>query len=71
MISNPEFLKEGSAIKDFMQPDRVVIGSENENSTNTLKALYRPFTINRERFIQMDINMMGCLKILNFTDMVF
>ena len=55
VISNPEFLKEGSAIKDFMQPDRVVIGSENENSTNTLKALYRPFTINRERFIQMDI----------------
>ena len=55
VISNPEFLKEGSAIKDFMQPDRVVIGSENENSTNALKALYRPFTINRERFIQMDI----------------
>jgi len=48
-------LKEGTAIKDFMQPDRVVIGSENQNSTNTLKALYRPFTINRERFIQMDI----------------
>ena len=55
VVSNPEFLKEGSAIKDFMQPDRVVIGSENENSTNTLKSLYRPFTINRERFIHMDI----------------
>ena len=55
VVSNPEFLKEGSAIKDFMEPDRVVIGSENENSTNVLKALYRPFTINRERFIQMDI----------------
>ena len=55
VVSNPEFLKEGSAIKDFMQPDRVVIGSENESSTNALKALYRPFTINRERFIQMDI----------------
>jgi len=55
VVSNPEFLKEGTAIKDFMQPDRVVIGSENQNSTNTLKALYRPFTINRERFIQMDI----------------
>ena len=55
VVSNPEFLKEGSAIKDFMQPDRVVIGSENESSTNVLKALYRPFTINRERFIQMDI----------------
>lgn len=55
VVSNPEFLKEGSAIKDFMQPDRVVIGSENENSTNALKSLYRPFTINRERFIHMDI----------------
>ncbi len=55
VVSNPEFLKEGSAIKDFMQPDRVVIGSENEDSTNVLKELYRPFTINRERFINMDI----------------
>ena len=55
VVSNPEFLKEGSAIKDFMQPDRVVIGSESENSTNILKSLYRPFTINRERFIHMDI----------------
>jgi len=55
VVSNPEFLKEGSAIKDFMQPDRVVIGSDNESSTNVLKSLYRPFTINRERFIQMDI----------------
>jgi len=55
VVSNPEFLKEGSAIKDFMQPDRVVIGSDNESSTNVLKELYRPFTINRERFIQMDI----------------
>ena len=55
VVSNPEFLKEGTAIKDFMQPDRVVIGSENQSSTNTLKALYRLFTINRARFIQMDI----------------
>ena len=55
VVSNPEFLKEGSAIKDFMQPDRVVIGSDNESSANALKALYRPFTLNRERFIQMDI----------------
>ena len=55
VASNPEFLKEGSAIKDFMQPDRVVIGSDNESSANALKALYRPFTLNRERFIQMDI----------------
>lgn len=55
VVSNPEFLKEGTAIKDFMQPDRVIIGSDNDNSIKTLKALYRPFTINRERFIQMDI----------------
>jgi UDPglucose 6-dehydrogenase len=55
VVSNPEFLKEGAAIKDFMQPDRVVVGSNNEESTNLMKRLYAPFTISSNRFISMDI----------------
>ena len=55
VVSNPEFLKEGSAVEDFMRPDRVVIGSENENVIETLKELYSPFTSNHERFITMDV----------------
>jgi UDPglucose 6-dehydrogenase len=55
VVSNPEFLKEGAAIKDFMQPDRVVVGSNNEESTNLMKRLYAPFTISSDRFISMDI----------------
>jgi UDPglucose 6-dehydrogenase len=56
LVSNPEFLKEGSAVSDFMGPDRVVIGSENEYVLQTMKDLYTPFTLNHERFIIMDIN---------------
>ena len=55
VVSNPEFLKEGAAIKDFMHPDRVVVGSNNEESTNLMKRLYAPFTISSNRFISMDI----------------
>ncbi len=54
-VSNPEFLKEGAAIADFMRPDRVVIGTDSERATELLRALYEPFTHNRERMIVMDV----------------
>ena len=55
IVSNPEFLKEGAAIKDFMHPDRVVVGSNNESSLKLMRNLYAPFIINSDRFISMDI----------------
>ena len=55
VVSNPEFLKEGAAVKDFMHPDRVVVGSNNGESINLMKRLYAPFTVSSNRFISMDI----------------
>src|ERR1700740_739325 len=55
VVSNPEFLKEGAAIGDFMKPDRVVIGSDNPRTTELIRALYEPFTRNHDRLIVMDI----------------
>ena len=55
VVSNPEFLKEGAAIKDFMHPDRVVVGSNNKESLDKMKELYSPFTVSSDRFISMDI----------------
>ena len=55
VASNPEFLKEGSAIKDFMSPDRVVVGVESERAKTLLTRLYKPFLINNFRVIFMDI----------------
>ncbi|MBO1362626.1 UDP-glucose/GDP-mannose dehydrogenase family protein [Prevotella sp. A2931] len=55
VASNPEFLKEGNAIKDFMSPDRVVVGVESEEAKRLLTKLYKPFLINNFRVIFMDI----------------
>lgn len=55
VASNPEFLKEGAAIKDFMSPDRVVVGVESERARNLMTKLYRPFLLNNFRVIFTDI----------------
>lgn len=55
VASNPEFLKEGAAIKDFMSPDRVVIGIESDRARKVMERLYRPFLLNNFRVIFMDI----------------
>src|SRR5690349_7995670 len=55
VVSNPEFLKEGAAIDDFMRPDRVVVGTDNPRVTELLRALYDPFTRSREKLIIMDL----------------
>ena len=54
VIANPEFLKEGAAVDDFMKPDRIVIGSDNARAAEKLKALYEPFNRNHDRVIVMD-----------------
>jgi UDPglucose 6-dehydrogenase len=55
VVSNPEFLKEGAAIDDFMRPDRIVIGTDNPRTTELIRALYEPFTRNHDRLVVMDI----------------
>ncbi len=55
VASNPEFLKEGNAIDDFLKPDRIVIGIESENAEKVLKRLYKPFVLNNHPIITMDI----------------
>ncbi len=55
VVSNPEFLKEGAAIDDFMRPDRVVVGTDNPRTTELIRALYEPFTRNHDRLVVMDI----------------
>jgi UDPglucose 6-dehydrogenase len=55
VVSNPEFLKEGAALDDFMKPDRIIIGTDNPRTTELLRALYAPFNRNHDRLIAMDI----------------
>jgi UDPglucose 6-dehydrogenase len=55
VTSNPEFLKEGAAINDFMKPDRIVVGTDSEKAKKLMRNLYAPFNRNRERMVFMDI----------------
>jgi UDPglucose 6-dehydrogenase len=55
VVSNPEFLKEGAAIEDFMKPDRVIVGTDNPRTTELLRVLYAPFNRNHDRMVCMDI----------------
>mgnify|MGYP001380033030 FL=1 len=54
VVSNPEFLKEGAAVDDFMRPDRIIVGAEDERAILMMKALYAPFQRNREKLLIMD-----------------
>jgi len=55
VVSNPEFLKEGAAIGDFMKPDRIIVGTDNPRTTELLRTLYEPFNRNHDRLISMDV----------------
>ena len=55
VVSNPEFLKEGAAVEDFMRPDRIIIGAEDDKSVDTMRKLYAPFQRNHERLVIMDV----------------
>jgi len=55
VVSNPEFLKEGAAIDDFMKPDRIIVGSEDERATLLMRAVYAPFMRNRDKLLVMDL----------------
>ncbi|BAU56379.1 UDP-glucose/GDP-mannose dehydrogenase family protein [Halorhodospira halochloris] len=55
VVSNPEFLKEGAAIDDFVKPDRIIVGVDNPRTAELMKALYSPFNRNHDRLISMDI----------------
>jgi len=54
LVSNPEFLKEGNAVNDFMRPDRIIVGTDDDEAAELMEILYEPFTKNHERMIIMD-----------------
>ncbi|MDZ4104244.1 MAG: UDP-glucose/GDP-mannose dehydrogenase family protein [Hydrogenophaga sp.] len=55
VVSNPEFLKEGAAVEDFMRPDRIIVGANDEQAVHLMRAIYAPFQRNRERLIITDV----------------
>jgi len=55
VASNPEFLKEGAAIDDFMKPDRIVVGADDDRAINLMRAVYAPFQRNRDKLVVMDV----------------
>ncbi len=55
VVSNPEFLKEGAAIEDFMKPDRIVVGTDDPRTTELMRGLYEPFNRNHDRLVVMDV----------------
>jgi len=55
VVSNPEFLKEGAALEDFMRPDRIIVGSDDAQATRTMRQLYAPFSRNHDKLITMDV----------------
>jgi UDPglucose 6-dehydrogenase len=55
VVSNPEFLKEGAAVEDFMRPDRIVVGADDERAIHLMRALYAPFQRNRDKLVVMDV----------------
>ena len=55
VVSNPEFLKEGAAVEDFMRPDRIVVGADSDRAVQLLRRLYAPFNRNHDRFVVMDV----------------
>jgi UDPglucose 6-dehydrogenase len=62
VVSNPEFLKEGAAVDDFMRPDRIVVGAEDEQAIHLMRALYAPFQRNHERLIVTDVKSAELIK---------
>ncbi|MFM9835215.1 MAG: UDP-glucose dehydrogenase family protein [Methylophilaceae bacterium] len=55
IVSNPEFLKEGAAVEDFMRPDRIIIGAEDDRAIELMRSIYAPFQRNHERLVMMDV----------------